>query len=89
MKFRVGRLEGKKLEPAFDIERVDDGGIRISNVTSLSDEERDLVFAHYGLTLRGKVVARGEQHFRSFSPGTVAHFEQASHLLPEPFFLIA
>lgn len=88
MRFRVGKLHGDKLEPAFDVERLDDGGIRITNIESLNDEERDLVLAHYGLTIRGKVVVRGEQHLRSFQPGTAHHFEQASHVLPEPFHLI-
>lgn len=88
MKYRVGKLQGKELAPAFDVERTDDGGIRISNIHSLTDEERDVLFAHYGLTIRGKVVVRGEQHLRSFQPGTPQHFEQASHVLPEPFHLL-
>jgi hypothetical protein len=88
MKYRVGKLHDKALTPAFDVERTDDGGIRISNIMSMTDEERDLLLAHYGLTMRGKVVVRGEQHLRSFQPGTIQHFEQASHVLPEPFHLL-
>lgn len=88
MKYRVGRLQGKELKPAFEVERVDGGGIRISKIVSMTDEERDVLLAHYGSALRGKVVVRGEQHFRSFQPGTPQHFEQASHVLPEPFHLL-
>ena len=86
--FRVGRLTAGKLTPAFDVERTSEGGLRLSNITSLEDSERDLLFAHYGTPLRGKVVAAGAQHFRSFQPGTPQHFEHASYVLPEPFHLM-
>lgn len=88
MKFRVGRIEGTTVTPAFDIEQMDGGGVRFSNITKFTDGERHHVMAHYGRSFRGRFVLRGEQHFRNLKPGTALHFEHASYQLPHPFQLL-
>ena len=88
MIFRIGKQVGSKLEPAFDIIRVNGGGVRFANVRTLTDTERHMIMAHYGRPVRGKIVVRGEQHLRNYKPGTVHHFEHASYALPEPFMLL-
>lgn len=88
MPFKVGRRKGRALLPAFDIEQAAGGGIRLTNVSDLSDGERQLVYAHYGRPIRSKVVFKGEQHFRTFQPGAAHHFEHASYVLPSPFCLM-
>lgn len=88
MKYRVGRVIGNRVEPAFDIEQIDGGGIRFSNVKSLTDAERHAVMVHYGRPMHGKFVVKGEQHLRQLQPGTQLHFEHASYVLPDPFQLL-
>ena len=89
MKFRIGKRNGARIEHAFDLEQIDGGGIRFSNVQSLSDGDKHLIMGHYGRPVRSKVVVLGEQHFRNFKPGTVLHFEHASYVLPDPFTLMS
>jgi hypothetical protein len=88
MNFRVGKRVGSKVVPAFDIARVNGGGVRFSNIRELTDSEQHLIMAHYGRPVRSKIVVRGEQHLRNLQPGTVRHFEHASYVLPDPFTLL-
>jgi hypothetical protein len=88
MKFRVGKRSGTGVVPAFDIEQTGGGGVRFSNIHSLTDADRHNVMAHYGRAFRGRFVLKGEQHFRNLKPGTAMHFEHASYQLPTPFQLL-
>ena len=88
MNFRVGKRVGNKIVPAFDISRVDGGGVRFTSIRELTDGEQQLIMAHYGRPIRGKIVVKGEQHLRNFQPGSVRHFEHASYVLPDPFTLL-
>lgn len=88
MKFRVGRKDGLTVTPAFDLEQLDGGGIRFTNIRQLTDAERHQVMAHFGRVFRGKFQVAGGQHFRTLEPGTVMHFEHAAYQLPNPFQLL-
>jgi len=88
MKFRVGRLVNGKLQPAFTVSRTDNGGVSFSDLHTMTDREHQIVLAHYGRLIHGKVVLNDEQHIRVFKPGTKKHFEHASYKLPLPFALM-
>ena len=88
MMFRVGRLVGETLEPAFTVARMSGGGVRITDAHNVTSREHHLILAHYGRMIHGKSVLRDEQHIRVFRPGSAKHFEQSSYRLPPPFGLL-
>lgn len=88
-KFKVGRYVGGAVEPAFTLERTDGGGIRFSDVKSLSDSERSYIMSHFGRPQRAMLGIAAEQHLRTLQPGTPIFFEAAVTTLPAPFVLMA
>lgn len=87
--FRVGRRAGTSLAYAFTIARQPGGGLSITDVAKLSEDEQTLIFAHFGHPMRAVMGIGGEQHMRLLNPGTEIHFAEAVTHLPEPFALMA
>lgn len=88
--FRIGRrVGGGRIEHAFDIRRRDDGGIVLSNVSKLTDQERFLLFSHFGspmTDLCGTIdKGRAVTMLTTEKPGEPLHFMRAVCQIPPPF----
>lgn len=86
--YQVGRYQGNKLHPAFNIQQLPGGGVRITNEQQLTSQERTLIYAHFGRMLRATTGVGVEQHRKVFRPGSKEHFEHAVCELPRPFALM-
>lgn len=86
-KIKIGRRGGSTvaLTHAFCIERKTDGGIRLSEIQSMTDSEQAMILAHFGRTQRVILGVGGEQHYRTLKPGSEQHFYAAVSEIPWPF----
>lgn len=91
-KFRIGIRNPKthRLDFAFNIERPEGGGIRITGIKRrLSDQERHTLFSHFGRPKEGmrggKVKDALVTSYTLEEPGTPIHFERACRSVPAPF----
>jgi hypothetical protein len=88
--YRIGRFAANGVvEHAFDIRRRDDGGIVLLNITKLSDQERFLLFSHFGspmTDLCGKIEeGKAMTMVTTEKPGAPLHFVRAVCQIPSPF----
>jgi hypothetical protein len=88
--WKVAREDSGKHRHAFDVTRLDDGGIRITNVDALSDAERFRIMSHFGSKLSGRdghedKSGRMIETWTTLDPGTEEHFTRAIYQLPHPF----
>ena len=95
-KFRVGvrNPTTHRLDFAFNIERREDGGIRITQIRKrLSDTHRHLLFSHFGIPKSATVGKKEGDMFltqwQTEEPGTPIHFERSIASLPSPFFAMS
>lgn len=96
-RFRIGKRNTKgRLEHAFYIERRQDGGIRLTKVSSdLSSRDRHLLFTHFGRPQEGVTGEYDEDKGVTYTitnkskPGDPEHFMRACHAIPAPFSIMA
>ncbi|MCH9835944.1 hypothetical protein K0U83_09790 [bacterium] len=94
-KFRVGKAPNVGVpKHAFDIRRTADGGIKISNITDLSDVDRKVLYRHFGSSVTARaggtmMDSQGDPLqftvLETEEPGSEKHFVMAVLDLPLPF----
>lgn len=92
MGYRLGRWEDGRLKHVCNVASRSDGGITLTDITAMTDSERQALYSHFGTPLRAAegyyVGGVDGTAIKSHAPGTPAHFDNAVHQLPQPFYLM-
>jgi hypothetical protein len=87
----IGRIDKKgKFVHAFDVKHVQGGGIKLFNVTRLSDAEKLIIFSHFGSPHKGMTGDETKdgtmvEILNVTKPGTEEGFLRSVYSLPYPF----